>query len=416
MGKAEHEIARRPPLASLVLVLSAALGLTACPLDSQGSTSDRGEGQAIVPGIAGSVRFGPGDYGLRADIPSVALAATVSLIDTSTNQTVATALTDKDRNFVFNFGSSFVPTTAVYILEAVKGLNDNRAGASVVRIRTLIRWVAGSWVSVTRGAFIINRATTALTIIASLKGIPPETFLERVTPGEPGSGNPGTFDDGGTGVSQEDYLAVIALIDDALAQDRDPVESIYFAGGKYAMKSGSGSVRPFIVDVVPNPVVTGGLMRISGTNFPDYGLANLVKINEATATVTDFSSGSITALVPRDAVSGLLRVLNPLGEGTYSLQVTPTLSGDLDPKGLYASADPNATPNPNLIGGFSAGGNYVMGYANPANTPGPRATGPVPNLVGDFNTKSDSSFYTGPTPPPPPILSGEFTPRATPTP
>lgn len=282
----------------------------------------------------------------------VAVAATVSLIDPTRNITVATALTDSSGRFIFSFGNSFFPGATAYILEAVKGLGGHTAGNPAVRVRTVIKFEGGAWQSMTVGGVTVNRATTALAIAASLRGTDVNALLGKV---QAVANGPSTFDPTGTGLTQADYDSVLALVDDALEADRDPVEAILYSPAKgYYLKAGGGGGRFLaILEILPVPVGTGGTMRILGENLAEMGYSNLVLINDSTASVTEIGSSSISVLVPEDARSGVLTVRNALGAATASLEVIPSVGGDFSPRGeSSAFAGPTPAPAPPLSGEF----------------------------------------------------------------
>jgi hypothetical protein len=283
----------------------------------------------------------------------------------------------------------------------------------VVRLRTLIQYRQGTWVSITRDAFIISRATTALTIIASLKGLDPALLLERVVPG-----NPGTFDDTGTGISQDEYLGVISLVEQALEQEADPVQVIVYLAGAFSLRAGGGGLNPIIVEVLPNPMTTGSQVKVLGVLIADYAFSNQVLINASTASVTGVGSGSITILVPDDAISGLMTLSNGAGVATHSVAVVPPIPGAYSPRadggGLYRTPAPDETPIPGILGGLAPGGEFRHGYGDPAHIEATRA--PAPDLTGDLSPRGESSSYTGPTPQPAPPLVGQYAPFPTPSP
>ncbi|HEY9897588.1 MAG TPA: hypothetical protein V6D00_00275, partial [Pantanalinema sp.] len=80
-------------------------------------------------------------------LPSdVVNAATVSFIDAA-NTTVATGKTDASGNFSLSLGGYAPANGATYILEAVKGLNNQAPGSSAARFRTLLQWNGTGWLS-----------------------------------------------------------------------------------------------------------------------------------------------------------------------------------------------------------------------------------------------------------------------------
>ncbi len=209
---------------------------------------------AIAP-IQGQVRFdGRSEdkgYAVQATISDdVAAGATVSLIDPATGFTLAGTVTDGAGNFMLNFAGRFIPGDQPYILEAVKGLKDaagyNAPGSAVVRVRTFARYAGGTWKGLTRGDMTISSATTALTAAAGMKGLkdtqaskPVSALFETL---EQGTAD-GTVSVEGTtvtinarftptaDVSNAEYKRVYGLVAMALADDADPIASVYRDAG-----------------------------------------------------------------------------------------------------------------------------------------------------------------------------------------
>jgi hypothetical protein len=300
--------------------------------------------------LAGRV-FLPAVYRTQVEIKDVAIAATVSLIDSSTNTTIATALTDSNGAFVFDL-SRFIPAVGTtYALEAVKGLSNNSAGFPAVRVRTFIRF-EGGWRSTTGSSITISRATTAVAIIASLRGLNTANFLGSVQVGPPVVFNPP-----GTGTSQNDFDRVLKLVDDALKANRDPVDSIIWNGSDYEVKAGVGGLNPVLVDVIPSAMGIGGTVTLVGSNFAQFGTGNTVKLGSLDAQIVAVGSNSVSVIVPVGGQSGLFVLGNPLGTSSIAFTVISDVGGAVSPPGNYAGVpggDPDATgtPAPDIGGDF----------------------------------------------------------------
>jgi hypothetical protein len=148
--------------------VAAAACLAACVPDAVGLSGLR---DAVAP-LAGEVELAALSSGrtVSATLGDVAVAASVSLIDAGSGNTVKTALTDGSGAFVLSFGSTFAPASgSVYFLEAVKGLGANVVGRNAARVRTLARWTGTSWASLTAGSVKVGTATTALAAVYALK-------------------------------------------------------------------------------------------------------------------------------------------------------------------------------------------------------------------------------------------------------
>ncbi|MBO9542099.1 hypothetical protein J7643_16045 [bacterium] len=138
------------------------------------------EGLPVTPPLSGTVQF-PVERRVSATMAEIGTKATVSLIDTATGNTLATALTDPDGAFVLSFEKTFRPQAGAYFLEAVKGLSagglPNRAGAPLARIRTLASFQGSNWVTLTGAGVRITTATTAISALAGLNRLSPSENL-----------------------------------------------------------------------------------------------------------------------------------------------------------------------------------------------------------------------------------------------
>ncbi len=83
------------------------------------------------------------------------------------NTTNATGLCDIQGNFIINTDQNFSPENSnIMILEASKRIGG--AGNSLISLRTIIKWKGNEWESISSPDIIINKQTTALSIISSL--------------------------------------------------------------------------------------------------------------------------------------------------------------------------------------------------------------------------------------------------------
>ena len=174
--------ARRSSLVILYVLLAALVSLlTACPRPLLAPTGSGGApGMALDPEAAVS---GHVDFGARktqATIKDdVAPGATVSLIEVTSGQTLATTFTQPDGRFVLQFSNGFKPVSGgLYYFEAVKGLSGptgqpNAVGADAVRVRTIASYRRGGWVTLSaKGvttSIAISPMTTALSVVVSLR-------------------------------------------------------------------------------------------------------------------------------------------------------------------------------------------------------------------------------------------------------
>lgn len=265
-----------------------------------------------------------------AALPSeVANGATVSLIDPSTGNTLATTLSTPTGQFKMDFGGTgFTAGATPYFLEAAKGLGksgvSNQAGSSIVRLRTLIRLQNGDWESLSSGGLYLGRSTTALCILSSLKGLSNtqnQALLKTLTIGAPlaldGITSTDTFA-GTAAVSALEYQRVWDLVYRALEQNNDPIETFVLrpnataslatdlAAG-YGLRDGFGWVTSGLAvsDVSPAAATVGSTLTLYGHGL-DAGLT--VKLNSLACTVLTTDGSTATFRLPTGATSGTLEV------------------------------------------------------------------------------------------------------------
>lgn len=349
--------------------------------------------------VVGTARFEPDapGYQSQATLTDVAPAATVSILDSLSNKTIATALTDASGAFILSLAQIVPDPSKVYILEAVKGLGSNKAGKSSVRIRTMIRFVAGtaSWESITVGSVFITPYTTALAIIASHRNLDSAPFVGSLLLGSPPIFTPGT-----TGVTLAELSTVVGLVNSALVADVDPVYSIIYTAGAYRLRTGGGF--PEILYVNPNPMSTGGQVTLVGPNFDVYGFANSVSFDSLPATILSVGSASLTVQVPARARSGTLTLVSPGGTATASVTVVGELDGLTNPLGNGVGAPGGPGPGtgsiPGFLGGFGPTG-FQAGYSTVSLMPIARATGTVPAVGGGMVPTGSGPLASSPPPP-----------------
>lgn len=300
--------------------------------------------------LGGTLTFGdrPGAYGLLATIDEVAKAATVSLIDAATNTTIATTVTTPAGQFALDIKGFTFTTGRVYILEAVKGLNSNKAGADAVRLRTFIKFNGPStnWTSITGEGVSISPRTTALAIIASHRGLVPANFI--------GSLATGTFNPAGTGTTQEELDTVEALVRQVLEANLDPLYMITWNGSAFALREATNNEpqpdpEPVkILMVTPDPAATGAQMTIGGVGVGQDGFITQVTLGAIPAQVVGFTATTVTVIVPTGARSGPLTVTNSLGTATTTVTIVPEVLGTID-YSAEPAPEPTPTPEPTVV-------------------------------------------------------------------
>ncbi|MNR88781.1 Serine/threonine-protein kinase PknD [compost metagenome] len=177
---------------------------------------------------------------VQAELPEIAEAATVGLIDGVTGYTAATTVTADDGSFVMVFQEGFAPVEGrPYYLEAIKGIkgrgpnydpNDlfNQAGADAVRLRTVIYYLAAAkgWISpynAEPGPIYISRETTTLSLAIFLKkqviALDHASFIGCLSTDVyvpvPG-------------LTTQEFDDAYTIVNEAITQDRDPVQFLAY--------------------------------------------------------------------------------------------------------------------------------------------------------------------------------------------
>jgi|GEM_PF-6207038 len=296
------------------------------------------DGQGVTPALVGSVE--PGFlYRIQATTTDVAYAASVSFIEPTggpggTPKTVATTVTSDDGRFNLTL-PKFNPTPgAIYFLEAFKGLGSNMAGQDAARLRTIVQWKSGSWLSLTSATpgdgIVVGLSTTALSVAAQLntaggKRVEYTSLIGKLTPGT--TPNPYVPV---TNLPNSDYLEAFGVVDAALGGHLDPVASITKVDGVFVLN------RPGSTGIGLSPglgVDVGDTVTISGLTFSATPTNNQVFFTGATgapAQVLSVSAdrSSIQVRVPQTATRGPVTV-NVLGgerNGVYDYPIFGTLN------------------------------------------------------------------------------------------
>lgn len=306
-------------------------------------------GTPSVPGVSGRVDFGDG-YKAQATMADIAIAATVSLIDANTNNTVSSTITDSGGSFNMYF-QGWSPTDGnVYYFEAVKGLGNNKAGNSAARVRTMARFSGGNWEGIAIGQSIwLSQTTTALSVIASLRGpatVAPTSLIQRLLRNTPDTSiephTNETFSASGTGISNADFHQVFGLVRDVLTQNADPLARIVYEDSTYKMietPGGGGNpgpepsptptptptppplsgTPPTFTGLTPAEGVIGMEVLIYGTDFAATNSDNTVSFNGTKTKPISSSPTFLRVKVPSGATTGDVLVVTP--SGTSSAKV-----------------------------------------------------------------------------------------------
>lgn len=324
-------------LLASVLVASLCMALMGCPQSAQLARSF-----ADLPPIQGRADFAGMPLRTQATVGEVANAATVSLIDPGSGYaTVVTTLTDASGTFLLNkFPLTFKPGPDPYVLEAVKGLSaggtSNRAGASAARVRTLVKWTGTEWRSISQGSVTVSVTTTALSIIASLRGLAPAATVKLIDGLQMGTSD-GTAPDtlsglaaSGSGISVADYDTVWGLASNALTLDQDPVQVVTWTGSIYKRLDPSAN----LIRIIPSVAYANASIILVGAGFSATPANNVVTFpGGATAVGTAVSPDrtQLTVTVPSGASSGPLTVGTTTGtvltQGGFFRYATSPLAG-----------------------------------------------------------------------------------------
>jgi len=218
---------------------------------------------------------------VQAELPEIAEAATVGLIDGITGYTAATTVTADDGTFVMAFQNGFLPIEGrPYYLEAIKGIkgrgpgddpNDlfNQAGADAVRLRTVIYYLAAAqgWVSPYNsepGPIYISRETTTLSLAIFLKKqlitLDHYSFIGCLSTDVyvpvPG-------------LTAQEFNDAFVIVNEAISQDRDPVQFLAYDS------STQGFLNLFnghaIDRLIPSEGAIGDEVTILGDGFDQPG-------------------------------------------------------------------------------------------------------------------------------------------------
>lgn len=298
--------------------------------------------QPSVPDLVGQVHLPSLGYRTQASIGDVGNAATVSLIDVISNQTLGTSLTTASGSFRLSFGAGFRPAAnTTYYLEAIKGLSTNRAGKDAARLRTIISYqdgwtslsseIPGSPIAITLGTTTVSvivshrsgtaRAVNALGLLGKVA-----TFVSDATLA------PATTDTFNgrqdyTNLTNSEFHGVFGMAKAALDQDQDPFASVAYdsVANAFLLPNG-GSSR---VTTTPDPAVgasVGDTVTLTGLTFNATAGNNVVTFNGVTATVTGLTPDrrTLTCTVPAGATTGPLVV--SFDGATYGLPTFVVLS------------------------------------------------------------------------------------------
>jgi len=249
----------------------------------------------------------------QATITEIASGATVSLIDATTGNTVASTVTQASGNFTLSIPGFNPVTGQPYFLEAVKGLSaggsQNRTGAAAARVRTLVLR-NGSWTSLS-GSFVnISRATTATSVLVAYRNlsVAQQTALMGKVSGQ-------SLDVSGSALLAEDFARVFDLVTEAIAADQDPVWAVTYASGagsatdRFARRTAVFSLLDTFSPAIAAP---GGVVTFQGQGLPAMASEDVRVTVSGTPVATwsvDQGQSRLTVTLGPDTPCGYLEVM-----------------------------------------------------------------------------------------------------------
>lgn len=317
-------------------------------LSGLGSVSGSGSGHPGAYAVVGRVIWPEARQALASFI-DVARASTVSLIDSVTNQVMATTLTTPELTFVLTIQGFAPELYRTYYLEALKGLGENKASNDAARLRTLMRWTSSSNIqSITVPSLVVSVNTTALSAIANLRSLNPDSFLGRIN-----LGPPEVFDSQGSGLPQEDLAQVAGYVNQALAVGRDPLFAVRHDGTSYVLDlrgveepAPIPPPLPYIVSFSRNSASPGDQVTVYGGNFATPAASNSVKIGSQVCAVVSGGPDALVFTVPTGTTSGTLTLVTPVGTASAPFGVVSTLGGNLG----GTKVRPTPAPGKDVVG------------------------------------------------------------------
>ena len=286
----------------------------------------------------------------QATLVEIATGATVSLIDSTTGNSVASTVTRPDGTFTLTIPGFNPITGQPYYLEAVKGLsaggNPNRAGSAIARVRTLVLR-NGSWTSLTGSYVNISRATTATSVLVAYRGL--SVSQQAALMGKVSDQN---LDVAGTALQGDDYMRVFDLVTEAIAADQDPVWAINHASGgtnaadRFARRTVLFTLMDSFSPAIASP---GGTVTFQGQGLPTAASEDIrVSISGTPVATWSVTSGQtrLTVTLAPETPCGYLEVLQgpnrvvgpfvPVSGTTGTLAGAGGVAGYQDGRGFHA--------------------------------------------------------------------------------
>ncbi|HEY9898944.1 MAG TPA: IPT/TIG domain-containing protein [Pantanalinema sp.] len=296
----------------LLVVALLMLSLSACRLPGgtpvlgagAGAPAATGDVAREAPPLSGRAYFAR--RAAQASMDDVAIGATVSLINTGSNTTVATGLTDAQGRFSIALPRGFVfDNTATYYIEAYKGLNGNQPGHDVARVRTVAKLVNGAWLTLTNGAadgdVVVGPASTAVALGAALrKGTATPVDFDALI----GKLSGNVFSPV-PNLSGADFTALFTMVQEGLIENRDPVQTIGYDSIEGVFERVDVAPSQFAVESIsPTSGVVGSTVTITGRGFSKTASDHIVRFNGVPAVPEASTETTLTVRVPPGGTSG----------------------------------------------------------------------------------------------------------------
>lgn len=257
----------------------------------------------------------PAARGLLATEADIKALATVSLMAMD-GSTLASGVTDGNGAVILAIGQDVnLVAGTCYVLEAVKGLASNAPGKDAVRLRTIVRWTAEGWTSLTSAtagaAATIDKLTTAVAVTVNLEELDATGLMGLVDAAAGTFTRAVTFGDS----TDAEVLALAQSVGAYVAGNLDPVAT---ANGLvprlWGMSAGNGEV--------------GSILTLTGTGFNPLPGQTTVTIGDQSATVIAATPTTIYCVVPNLAPGAHIVKIGGVNASSFIVNaVGPTLTG-----------------------------------------------------------------------------------------
>ncbi|HEY9897765.1 MAG TPA: IPT/TIG domain-containing protein [Pantanalinema sp.] len=313
-----------------------------CQPPASHTASQGASGEAVVSAPPVEGRILGEDRAAQAQVLEIASGATVALVDGATGLTLGTTVSAPGGSFQLRLPGVSPVGGRPYYLEALKGLGAggtaNRAGAAAARLRTVLFFAPGGWVSLSNAQpgdpIVMSTRTTAVALIGEIRSLALSSLVGTL------AGSDATFKPATSAIASDEFAAVDALVGAAIAGDRDPVAALGYdptlspASARYGLKPADLVLHPTAGHL---SAATGSTVVVTGQNLPVPRSDTLVYLGESPVPWTlNASRTQLTVTVPASGASGWIRIAQGTARWTGPFVRVPgtvgTYSGDpLDP-------------------------------------------------------------------------------------